>query len=208
MNNAFNGLNFFYRFNYSYTHSTQLTSHTWHHKLDITHSTSHTCNHTLGITHSASHTWHHTLGITHLTSHTWHHTLDITHRTSHTGYHTLDITHWTSHTGYQRWAHIPVELCVPACPRSLIFPLWSAFPHSCWDIFFAFPCALAFLFHVPMLLCHRVYVWGVGVWLITRGRALCVYGRIRWAGSTCHLTITPPRHAWVVYEYIWANTLT
>ena len=85
----------------------------------------------------------------------------------------------------------PVDLCVPAF---LDFPSGSAF---LYDIFFTFPCAPAFLFHVPMLLCQRAYVWGVGVQLITR--ALCVYGRIRRAGSTRHRTTTPHRHACAVY---------
>ena len=76
----------------------QLTSHTRHHTLDITHSTSHTPYHTLNITLSR----HHTLDITHPTSHTRHHTTDITHSTSHTPYHTLNITLSTSHTRYHK----------------------------------------------------------------------------------------------------------
>ena len=90
-------------------------------------------------------------------------------------------------------ARVPVDLCVPAF---LDFPSGSAF---LYDIFFTFPCAPALLFHVPMLLCQRAYVWGVGVQLITR--ALCVYGRIGRAGSTRHRTTTPPRHACAAYEY-------
>ena len=106
----------------------------------------------------------------------------------------------------QRWARVSVDLCVPACVYSSIFPWHSRVPVQ---HFFAFPCALTFLFRVTMLLYQRVYVWGVGVRLITR--ALCVHGRIRRAGSTRHLAITPPRHACAVYEYtgrkpVWGET--
>ena len=72
-------------------------------------------------------------------------------------------------------------------PRScgpLRFPARSAFPRSCTTFFLAFPCAPAYLFHVPGV---RV---GVGKQLITR--ALFVYRRIRQAGSTPHCTTTPP----------------
>ena len=91
-------------------------------------------------------------------------------------------------------ARVPVDLCVPAF---LDFPSVSAF---LYDLFFTFPCAPAFLFHVPMLLCQRAYVWGVGVQLITR--ALCVYGRIIRGGqvnSPSHHY--PPHQACAVYEY-------
>ena len=53
--------------------------------------------------------------------------------------------------------------------------------------FFRIPCAPAFLFCVPSV-CVGVVV-GVGEHLITR--TLCVYGRIRWAGSTRHCATTP-----------------
>ena len=81
----------------------------------------------------------------------------------------------------QRWARVPVDLCIPACPRSSIFPLRSALPRSC-TTFFAFPCAPAFLFRVPSVC--------VGEQIITL--VLCVYGRIRRARSTCHHATTPP----------------
>ena len=80
-----------------------------------------------------------------------------------------------------------VRSCGPLCSRVSRFFL--RLPAFLFAIFFAFPCALAFLFRVPMLLCQRVYVWGVGVQLITR--TLCVYGRIRGARSTGHRAITP-----------------
>ena len=51
-----------------------------------------------------------------------------------------------------------MDLCVPA---------------FLFDIFFAFPCAIAFLFRVPMLLYQRVYVWGVG-WGCDSSHTRCV----------------------------------
>ena len=77
-----------------------------------------------------------------------------------------------------------------AFPRSSIFPSRLALLRSCSNIFFAFPCALKFLFRVPMLLCQRVYVWVVGLRLITR--ALCVYGRIRRPGQLATSPLPPP----------------
>ena len=75
-----------------------------------------------------------------------------------------------------------MDLCVPACPRSSIFPLRSSFPRSCTIIFFSFPCAPAFLFRVPSVCV------GVGEQLITC--ALC--GQIRQARSTRHCATTLP----------------
>ena len=86
----------------------------------------------------------------------------------------------------QRWAR---DLCVPVCPHSLIFPLRSAF---LYNIFFAFPCAPAFLFRIPSVCV------GVGEQLITRA---CVWtdqaGRVN---SPLRLYPPPPRHACVLYE--------
>ena len=77
--------------------------------------------------------------------------------------------------------------CLRSCvPAFLDFS--SAF---LYDNFFAFPCAPAFLFRVPMLLCQQAYVWGVGEQLITCALQ-CVYGRIRRAGSTRHHATTSP----------------
>ena len=70
-----------------------------------------------------------------------------------------------------------------AFPRSSIFPSHSAL---LFDIFFAFPCALAFLFRIPMLLYQSVWVRGGGANHHTR--AVCV--RTDQAGRVN----SPPRH--------------
>ena len=71
-------------------------------------------------------------------------------------------------------------------------------PAFLYKICFAFLCAPAFLFHVPLLLCQRAYIHMRGGWGATP--ALCVYGRIRRARSTCHQSTTPLRHACAVYS--------
>ena len=75
----------------------------------------------------------------------------------------------------------PSSVCVPACPRSSIFPSHSAF---LYDIIFAFPCIPPFLFRVPSM------CGGGGA--THHMRALFVYGRIRRAGSTRHRATTHP----------------
>ena len=85
---------------------------------------------------------------------------------------------------HQRWARVPMNLCVPACLHSSIFPSRSAFLYI---IFFAFPCTLAFLFRVPRLLCQRAYVWGWGATHHTH--AVCV-----WTDQAGRVN-SPPRHS-------------
>ena len=75
--------------------------------------------------------------------------------------------------------------CGPLRSRMPVFLDFSlVFPRSCTTFFFAFRCAPAFLFCVPMP--PSVCV-GVGEQLITR--ALCVYGWIRRGRIN-----SPPRH--------------
>ena len=85
------------------------------------------------------------------------------------------------YTREQRWALVPVDLCVLTCFPVQHFLRSPVLPRFCF----------AFLY-------TRSVCVGVGEQLITR--ALCVYGRIRRAGSTRHLAITPPRHTCAVYE--------
>ena len=59
-------------------------------------------------------------------------------------------------------------------------------PAFLFDILFAIPCALAFLFCVSMLLCQRVYVWGVGC-DSSHVRCLCMGGSGGWG----QLAISP-----------------
>ena len=63
------------------------------------------------------------------------------------------------------------DLCGPAC---LDFSIVFHVPAFLFDIFFTFPCAIAILFCVPMLLCRRVYVWGVGWGGTHHTRTVCV----------------------------------
>ena len=58
-----------------------------------------------------------------------------------------------------------------AFPRARVPQFFLRTPAFLFRHFFAFPCALAFLFRVPMLLCQRVYVGGGGATHHTR--AVC-----------------------------------
>ena len=66
---------------------------------------------------------------------------------------------------FQRLARVPVGLCVPRAriPQYFLRVLPSRVPVQ---IFFAFPLALAFLFHVPMFLQLLVQWVGGEVWLV------------------------------------------
>ena len=82
----------------------------------------------------------------------------------------------------QRWARVPVDLCVPACQRSSCFPSRSAFPRSCTTFF-----------RVPLVSCVPVPVsrsWckcgGGGATHHTR--AVCV-----WTDQAGRVN-SPPRH--------------
>ena len=71
-------------------------------------------------------------------------------------------------------------------PAFLDFSFAFRIPTFLYDIFFVLPCALAFLFRVPMLLCPLAYVWGWGATHHTR--AECV-----WADQVGRVN-SPPRH--------------
>ena len=70
-------------------------------------------------------------------------------------------------------------------PALLNFSFAFRVPTFLYNIFFAFPCAPAFLLRVPSV------CGGVGEQLITCALQ-CVYGRIRRAGSTRHHATTSP----------------
>ena len=94
-------------------------------------------------------------------------------------------------------------------PAFLDFSFAFQVPAFLYNIFLRSPVLLHFCFAF-LCSCVNERMCGVGVQLITH--VLYVYGRIRWAGSTCHrATHNPPGHECIVYKYtggkpVWGQT--
>ena len=84
-------------------------------------------------------------------------------------------------------------------PAFLDFSFAFQVPAFLYNIFLRSPVLLHFCFAF-LCSCANERMCGVGVQLITH--VLYVYGRIRWAGSTCHrATHNPPGHECIVSKY-------